>query len=88
MHWVTKETCTDEVHELYAELGRYLKAVGGHAIFGFGTESLYGPALGPEDTRTEYAGRSKLLKELTEDIDFTMDSSVAIGKLEFTHNAA
>lgn len=76
------------MRELYAKLGRYLKAFGGHAMFGFGTEPFHGPAFGPEDTRTEYAEMIELLNEATEDTGFTMDSSVAIRKLKFTHNAA
>ena len=88
MHWVTKETCTDEARELYEKLGMYLKAFGGREVFGFGTERLYGPALGPGDTRTEYGGMIELLKELTEDMDFTLDSSAATRKLKFAHNVA
>ena len=38
MHWMTTETCIDEVCELYAKLVGYVKAFGGHAFFGFATE--------------------------------------------------
>ena len=64
----------------------YLHAFCSCAVYGFGTEPLYGPAAGDGNTRVEYAGMIDLLNKLTVNADFSLDASVAISKLKFTQH--
>ena len=77
---MTPETCTREVIEDYKLLMQYLQAFVSCSIYGYGTETIYGPATGDGDTRVEYKGMIHLLKPLCHPAGITLDAGVALRK--------